>query len=214
MRLSVRSVCLLCLWFCFGLVPAQADETFIRIFKAEAELELWTRAEGDAAYSLAKTYPICAYSGDLGPKLKQGDRQAPEGFYWVTRRSLNPHSSYHLSFNLGYPNRYDRAHGRTGDYLMVHGDCVSIGCYAMTDGGIEEIYRTIEASLDTGQTGIRVHIFPFRMTGENMAAHLDHQWYDFWSNLKTGYDMFEVNGAPPNTEVERQTYVFNVERTG
>lgn len=211
MYVFIRSLGLFCLALCFVAEPACSDETFIRIFKSEAELEVWSRTDGAEAYQLQKIYPICAYSGDLGPKLKQGDRQAPEGFYWVTRNSLNPYSSFHLSFNLGYPNRYDRAHGRTGDFLMVHGNCASVGCYAMTDCGIEEIYRTVEDSLEAGQAGIRVHIFPFRMTEENLRRHEGHEWRDFWLNLKTGYDMFEANGTPPNTEVDDRTYVFNIE---
>ena len=211
--MMVRISLLLLLYLCTILLPApaQADETFIRIFKAEAELELWSRSEGEAAYKLTKIYPICAYSGDLGPKLKQGDRQAPEGVYWVTRQNLNPNSAYHLSFNLGYPNRYDRAHGRTGDYLMVHGNCVSIGCYAMTDGGIEEIYGALEDSLAAGQPGVRVHIFPFRLTDAALAAKADHHWHAFWSNIKEGYDLFEADQRPPNTEVENRRYVFNAE---
>ena len=185
-------------------------ETFIRIFKAESELELWTRGEGEYEYTLTKTYPICAWSGRLGPKVKQGDRQAPEGFYWVDKSRLNPNSQFHLSFNLGYPNAYDRAHGRTGDFLMVHGNCVSWGCYAMTDDGIEEIYGAIETSLNGGQPFVRVHVFPFRMTEENMAAHAGSEWSDFWANLKEGYDAFEGMGVPPDTIVRDKRYAFQV----
>ncbi len=199
-----------------SLVPTEEElhrtDTFIRIFKVEAELELWSRAEGEAQFSLAKTYSICAYSGALGPKLKQGDRQAPEGFYWVNKSRLNPNSRFHLSFNLGYPNAYDRAHGRTGDFLMVHGNCVSIGCYAMTDAGIEEIYGAVEASLEAGQPFVRVHIFPFRMTEANMARHSGSRWAAFWANLKEGHDLFEVSNIPPDTQVENKRYVF--ERVG
>jgi murein L,D-transpeptidase YafK len=132
---------------------------FIRIFKASAELELWV--DNGNIFELFKVNPICNFSGDLGPKLKEGDHQSPEGFYAVSNRQMNPNSSYHLSFNLGFPNRYDRSHNRTGSYLMVHGNCVSIGCYAMTDEGIEEIYVLADAALASGQPFFRDTLFRF-----------------------------------------------------
>ncbi|MCV6585395.1 MAG: murein L,D-transpeptidase [Marinibacterium sp.] len=180
---------------------------FIRVFKEDATLELWL--QDDAGYRLFKTYPICRYSGALGPKLKEGDRQAPEGFYSVARSAMNPNSRYHLSFNLGFPNAYDRAHGRTGSYLMIHGDCVSAGCYAMTDRGIEEIYRIVEAAQNAGQRAVPVHAFPFRMTDERMARESDHRWYDTWRNFKEGYDLFETTGQPPQVSVAGRRYVFD-----
>ena len=182
------------------------DPVFIRIFKREALLEVWIKKEG--TYRLLKAYKICAYSGKLGPKLKEGDRQAPEGFYSVNRGRLNPHSKFHLSFNLGYPNAYDRAHNRTGAYLMVHGNCVSIGCYAMTDEKIEEIYRLVEEALKKGQRRVQVHIYPFRMSEENMAAYSHYRWYDFWQNLKEGYDYFEAEHLPPHIGVKNKRYVI------
>lgn len=134
---------------------------------------------------------------------------APEGFYYVTPKQLNPYSSYHLSFNLGYPNAYDRAHKRTGSALMVHGNCVSIGCYAMTNEKIEEIYTLVHSALENGQSFFRVHVFPFKMTTENMNNHKDSQWFEFWSNLKQGYDYFENhNHVPPNVMVQNSTYIF------
>ena len=183
------------------------DPIFIRIFKEEAALEVWMKAEGQ--YQLIQTYPICAFSGELGPKQKEGDRQSPEGFYYVTKSRLNPNSRFHLSFNLGYPNRYDRAHGRTGSFLMVHGDCVSIGCYAMTDSKIEEIYELVEQALTYGQKIIRVHAFPFRMTVENMQRHYGDKWYHFWENLQEGYDWFEEKKIPPNVTVKQKIYIFD-----
>ncbi|WP_206057278.1 murein L,D-transpeptidase family protein [Nitratireductor sp. XY-223] len=179
---------------------------FIRIFKASSELELWVK-DGDR-FSLFKTYPICSYSGDLGPKLMEGDRQSPEGFYSVSAGQLNPNSSYHLSFNLGFPNLYDRAHGRTGSFLMVHGKCVSIGCYAMTDRGIEEIYLIAEAALNGGQDAFDVHVFPFRMTDDAFAEHAGSPWIGFWSNLREGHDLFEAEGLPPRTDVVDGRYAF------
>jgi murein L,D-transpeptidase YafK len=179
---------------------------FIRIFKETSELEVWIK--GGNAFELFKTYEICNFSGKLGPKLKEGDYQSPEGFYFVTSKQLNPNSSYHLSFNLGFPNTYDRANARTGSYLMVHGNCVSIGCYAMRDAGIEEIYLLAEAALKNGQAFFRVHAFPFRMTPESMERHKGSEWLDFWQNLKTGYDFFEEHRVPPNVTVVENKYRF------
>ena len=179
---------------------------FIRIFKASSELELW--AEDGDHFRLIKTYLICNYSGDIGPKLKEGDRQSPEGFYSVSAEQLNPDSSFHLSFNLGFPNAYDQSHGRTGSYLMVHGKCSSIGCYAMTDKGIEEIYLFAEAALHAGQAAFEVHIFPFRMDAAVMAEYADHEWIGFWENLKEGHDLFETTGRPPSIRAVDQRYEF------
>lgn len=179
---------------------------FMRIFKQENILEVWMQ-RGDR-YALYKKYPICFYSGGLGPKLRSGDKQSPEGFYRVYPRSMNPNSQYHLSFNLGYPNEYDRAHGRTGSLLMVHGDCVSSGCYAMTDRQIEEIYRLAEAAFKNGQPHFQVHIFPFRLTADNLQAHQQSPWYTFWANLKEGYDLFEASRQPPAVSVSARRYAF------
>ncbi len=183
------------------------DPVFIRLFKQESELELWMQSGENASYRLLKTYPVCAWSGSLGPKLREGDNQAPEGFYSVSRSALNPNSSYHLSFNIGFPNQYDRAHGRTGSYLMVHGDCVSIGCYAMTDAAIEEIYHLIERALINGQENVPVHIFPFRMSEGNLHKNRSSDWSAFWRNLKTGYDAFERKKTPPVMAVDNKRYV-------
>jgi len=151
---------------------------FIRIFKNTKELEIWLKDRQN--FRLFKTYDICTYGWrSLGPKIRQGDGRAPEGFYYVSPRQMNPLSEFHLSFDLGFPNAYDRANGRTGSALMVHDSCVSIGCYAMTDKGIEEIFTVADASLRNGQRFFRVHIFPFRMTDENMDKHKDSEWYKF-----------------------------------
>ncbi len=181
-----------------------AAPVFLRIFKQESQLEVW--AGRGERYALVKTYPICKWSGDLGPKLKEGDKQSPEGFYQVRLGSLNPDSNYHLSFNLGFPNTFDRAHGRTGSYLMVHGRCSSIGCFAMTDPGIEEIYRIVETALKNGQGAVPVHIFPFRMTEANLERYSGSQWIEFWRNLKQGYDAFEADKRPPDVTVEEKSY--------
>jgi murein L,D-transpeptidase YafK len=181
---------------------------FIRIFKEESSLELWLQERSSGKFKLLSQYPICYFSGDLGPKQRTGDGQSPEGFYSVPPGSLNPYSDYHLSFNLGYPNAFDRAKGRTGSALMVHGGCVSIGCYAMTDDGIEEIYTLASAALRDGQSAFQVHIFPFRMTSANLARHRHSEWLDFWSNLKEGYDLFERDQLPPRVTVRGGRYSF------
>jgi len=183
---------------------------FIRIFKQERRLELWVK-DGER-YKRFRSYPIAAMSGVIGPKQQEGDRQAPEGFYFVTPARMNPNSRFHLSFDLGYPNAYDRSHERTGSALMVHGNRVSIGCYAMTDPGIEEIYTLVDAALRGGQKFFRVHCFPFRMTGENMDQHRDSEWFEFWQNLRTGYDWFEEKGVPPGVGVKDRRYVFEESR--
>lgn len=182
---------------------------FIRAFKEERVLELFVRDEASGTFELLRSYPIVAASGSLGPKLAEGDGQVPEGFYFVGPEAMNPNSSYHLSFNIGYPNAYDRAHGRTGSYIMIHGSNVSIGCLAMTDEKIEEIYTLANAALDGGQAFFRVHIFPFRMTEERMANASSSTHHSFWENLQTGYDLFEETRIPPNVEVEDKKYVFD-----
>ena len=180
---------------------------FIRIFKRSSELEVWLKKEG-GRFELFKTYIICRYSGDLGPKLEQGDKQAPEGFYAVRYDRMNPWSNNHLSFNLGYPNAYDRTHDRSGSALMVHGGCRSIGCYAVTDYYMDEIYTLADAALAKGQSEIQVHVFPFRLTSTNLALYRSSPWYEFWMNLKQGYDLFEKYRLPPMVEVIDQRYVF------
>lgn len=185
------------------------DPIFIRIFKESSELELWMEPAPTAEYVLFKTYKVCKWSGELGPKLKEGDGQSPEGFYFVPPRRMNPNSDYHLSFDLGFPNDYDREHERTGSYLMVHGDCVSIGCYAMTDAGIEEIYTLAAAALQGGQPYFRVHAFPFRMSDEKMESLAEKApWLEFWANLKEGYDFFEHLRRPPKVTVAEGKYRF------
>jgi len=180
---------------------------FVRIFKQPGQLELWL--EKDGRFGLFKTYDVCSFGGKgIGPKTMQGDGRAPEGFYFVTARQMNPFSRFHLAFNLGYPNRYDRHRGRTGSALMVHGGCVSIGCFAMTDNGIEEIYVLAEAALCGGQPFFRVHIFPFHMTPENMHRYRRSVWIGFWKNLQTGYRWFENTKTVPDTVVMQGRYVF------
>ncbi len=179
---------------------------YIRIFKLESELELWV--EKDGRFVKLATYPICLWSGRLGPKLREGDRQAPEGFYTVDAEQLNPNSVMYRSFSLGFPNVYDQAYGRTGSSLMVHGGCASIGCYAVTHPVVDEIWRVVTAALDQGQARFPVHAFPFRMTDRNVALHRGSKWEGFWSEIKTGYDLFERNHIPPAVSVCNGHYAF------
>lgn len=178
---------------------------YLRLFKASKELEVWV--DTGERHQLLRSWPICTWSGQLGPKQRQGDWQAPEGFYAVGPRQLNPASNYHLAFNLGYPNAYDRALGRTGDYLMVHGNCVSIGCYAMGDAGIEEIYTLVAAALEHGQDQVPVHIFPFRMDLGWEDQHAGSEWLPFWRELAPAYSDFANSGRPPRVVVSNQHYV-------
>lgn len=186
---------------------------FVRIFKEESQLEIWKQKDDGRFYHF-KTYPICAWSGALGPKVTVGDKQAPEGFYTISPGQLNPNSQFHLSFNLGYPNAYDKANGHTGDSLMVHGDCRSAGCFAMTDALIEEIYVLARESFQGGQSQFQVHAFPFRMTAENMNSHRDSKWIGFWRTLKEGYDAFEISRVPPKVAVCSRQYLVNADFMG
>ena len=176
---------------------------FIRIFKETRELELWLQAE--EGWNRFRTYPIACFSGNLGPKTKEGDMQAPEGFYAVTAPQLNPASSYHLSFNIGYPNAYDLHHQRTGSLIMVHGDTCSIGCFAMTDPLIEEIYLVVEAALKNNTT-VPVHIFPFRMSDERLQKESTSPHHDFWQNLRPAHDIFDKDHRVPQVTVENGRY--------
>ena len=180
----------------------------LRIFKTENVLEVW-KAKVNGRYDMLESYEICKWSGKLGPKYKEGDRQAPEGFYKVTPAQMNPRSSYHLAFNMGYPNAYDRAHDRTGTHLMVHGACSSAGCYSMTDEYVEEIYALARESFANGQRDFQIQAYPFRMTPENLVKHVDHPEFEFWKMLKEGNDHFEVNQSPPKVDVCEKRYVFN-----
>ena len=127
----------------------------LRVFKEEAELEVW-KQDTTGHFQIFKTYPICRWSGDLGPKLHQGDRQTPEGFYTITPKLMNPNSNFYLAINTGFPNRYDKANDRDGIFLMIHGDCSSSGCYAMTDEQISEIYSLARDSFLGGHPSFQV----------------------------------------------------------
>ncbi len=180
---------------------------FIRIFKRENELELWLA--GRQEYKHYKTYSICFKSGKIGPKLHEGDRQSPEGFYSVGVGQMNPWSDFHLAFNLGYPNEYDRIYNRSGSALMIHGRCSSDGCFAMTDYYMDEIYTLADQALTADQTAFQVHIFPFRLSEKNIDMQRSSPWHAFWMNLKEGYDFFEERHIPPAVGVIDGRYVFS-----
>ena len=186
------------------------NPAFIRIFKESSELELWLQPDADSAFQRFKAWRIANWSGTLGPKLAEGDGQAPEGFYSTDRSLLNPKSRFHLSFNIGYPNTFDRAHDRTGSFIMVHGSNVSIGCFAMTDPVIEEIYLIVEAALQNGQPKVPIHAFPFRMTAERMEkaaeSKFEKPWLDFWNDLRPIHDAFESDHQIPNVQVKNKRY--------
>jgi murein L,D-transpeptidase YafK len=183
----------------------------VRLFKQEAELEVWKQTR-NGQFALLKTYPICRWSGDLGPKVREGDRQAPEGFYSINPSQMNPQSAYYLSFNTGYPNAFDKALGRSGSQLMVHGDCSSRGCYAMTDEQIAEIYSLGRESFFGGQRAFQLQAFPFKMTPLNMARHRNNPNMPFWKMIKEGYDHFEVTRQEPKVDFCEKKYVFDAIR--
>ena len=184
----------------------------MRIFKEEAELEVWKQNDS-GRFALLRTYPICRWSGELGPKIKAGDRQAPEGFYTITPDLMNPNSSQYLAINTGFPNAYDRANGRTGAFLMVHGGCSSAGCYAMTDEQIAEIYALAREAFFGGQTSFQLQAYPFRMTPLNMARHRNSPHLAFWKMIKEGYDHFEVTHLEPRVGVCEKRYIFETKST-
>jgi murein L,D-transpeptidase YafK len=186
----------------------RAAPVLIRIYKEETKLEVW-KQDRTGNYALLNSYPICKFSGNLGPKLMQGDHQAPEGFYDITPDQMNPNSSEYLAFNTGFPNAYDRSLGRTGSFLMVHGGCRSVGCYAMTDSAMEEIYGLVDEAFKGGQQKVQLQAFPFRMTAQNLAQHAGDPNMPFWQMLKAGSDAFLTVEQPPRVAVCDRRYVFN-----
>ena len=191
-----------------GMDPAAP--ILMRSFKKESEIEIW-KVGSDGKYALLKTYPMCRWSGQLGPKISEGDRQAPEGFYDVTAAAMNPNSSLFLSFNIGYPNAFDRSHRRTGSLLMVHGACSSQGCFAMTDEAISEVYAVAREAFAAGQASFQFQSYPFRMTAENLAKHRADAHAAFWKNLKEGADVFDVTRQEPAWTVSAGRYQFTVD---
>jgi murein L,D-transpeptidase YafK len=183
----------------------------VRVFKEEAELEVW-KQDTTGRFQILKTYPICRWSGDLGPKLWEGDGQTPEGFYRVTPGQMNPHSNYYLSINIGFPNSFDKANTRDGSLLMIHGDCRSAGCFAMTDEQISEIYALARESFLGDRPSFQVQAYPFRMTPANLARHRNSPNLAFWKMLKIGSDHFEATHLEPKVDVCNRSYIFDAQR--
>src|SRR3981189_121672 len=175
-----------------------------RVAEDEAELEVW-KQDTTGRFQFLKVYPICRWSGDLGPKLYEGDRQAPEGFYTITPELMNPNSNFYLAINTGFPNSFDKANNRHGSLLMIHGDCSSAGCYAMTDEQISEIYSLARDSL-VGRPSFQVQAYPFRLTPENLARHRNHPEMAFWHMLKIGNDHFFTTRLEPKVDVCNRRY--------
>ncbi len=180
----------------------------IRTFKKESEFEIW-KMKADGHYAFLKSFPLCRWSGQLGPKVREGDRQVPEGFYSITPARMNPNSAYYLSFDIGYPNAYDRALGHTGGSIMVHGACSSAGCFSMTDAQIAEIYAMAREAFAGGQRAIQMQSYPFRMTAGNLAKYRLDPNSGFWKQLKEGSDNFEVTKQDVVVGVCDRHYVFN-----
>ena len=188
-----------------GLNPK--SPIYIRLFKAVDSFEVWVKS--GRKYELFKSYTICTYSGGLGTKTVEGDNKSPEGFYTIGPKQLNPVSNYHLAMNVGYPNKLERLKGYTGNSVMIHGNCKSAGCYAMTDAGIDEIYTLVYNALKAGQQTVQVDIFPFRMNSEHMKKYASSRSIPFWKSIKPGYDLFERNHVPAVVGVRGREYAFN-----
>ena len=179
----------------------------LRVFKQEREVEVWVQPEDQQTFVLFRIFPICFYSGKLGPKVKEGDMQSPEGFYFVGPAQMRAKSQYHRAIDFAFPNDYDAAQGYTGTELLIHGNCVSSGCYAMTDPFVEQLYELGSATAATAAQGFWIHAFPFHMTAEALAEQQDSPWFGFWQQLKAGYDAFETSRIPPHIRVDGGRYV-------
>jgi murein L,D-transpeptidase YafK len=196
-------------------IPYPAAEVFMRVFKRERILELWARPAGGDRFALLKEYAICALAGEIGPKRKQGDNQTPEGFYEID--SFNPNSEYLLSLHVDYPNASDRMlsdRSSPGGAIFIHGGCKTLGCIAVTDEAIEELYWIAVEARSSGQERIPVHIFPSRLTDTELAMlegafAASPALVDFWRNLQPGYLYFERNRVVPRVSVDaRGRYLF------
>ncbi|MFI5161653.1 MAG: L,D-transpeptidase family protein [Sphingobacteriales bacterium] len=179
---------------------------YLRIFKIPGTMEVWVKS--GKQFKLFRQYLVCTYSGGLGTKTHNKDGKCPEGYYSITPNRLNPMSNYHLAMNIGYPNAYDQSRGYTGDEIMIHGDCVSIGCYAMTDAKIEEIYTLVYEAFQHGQKAVPVSIYPFKLTNTTLDTYSEWSTFSFWESLKPGYDIFERTHVPPVVTVVGKNYSF------
>jgi len=188
---------------------SEGFELFIRAFKQEQQFEVWIKPQGESQFRLFKTYSICSSSGVLGPKRMQGDGQVPEGFYHIA--VFNPYSNYHLSLGVNYPNASDKiiGKGNLGGDIMIHGNCVTIGCIPLTDEIIKEVYVLSVEAKNKGQEKIPVHIFPLKMN-EKGFTYLKTKYagnatlLTFWTNIYDGYASFEKNKKMPIITVNKQ----------
>jgi murein L,D-transpeptidase YafK len=192
-------------------VNPDAFDIYLRAFKYERKVEVWLKNTGDVRYKLFRTYDICASSGDLGPKRKEGDGQVPEGFYRIDL--FNPSSDYYLSMRISYPNTSDvilKEGPSAGGAIMMHGDCVTIGCLPMTDEKIKELYvLCLEAR--NRNNPIYIDIYPVKFTPENikmLEANYPKSKINFWKTLKTGYDYFETNKWLPVINIDSKGNYF------
>jgi murein L,D-transpeptidase YafK len=193
-----------------GLKPG--DPVFLRAFKEESEFEIWMKPEQDPHYLLFKVHRLAASAGQAGPKLREGDGQAPEGFYNATATSMRPETRHYLGVDLGYPNDYDRKKGRTGSDLLIHAGSGAGGAYALSPETMNEVYALADAAFRSGQRELAIHLFPFRLTDARMDKvwAKPSRWTDEWVNLKEGYDFFENVRLPPRVEVEEERYGFRL----
>lgn len=196
------------------LSPENLNILFVA-YKAESELDLYVKSPENSTYKKLKTYSICAKSGNLGPKLKQGDQQVPEGFYHIDR--FNPVSSYYLSLGINYPNKADKVKSKVknlGGDIFIHGNCVTIGCLPMTDENIKEIFLYAVYAKNNGQQEIPVYIFPFNMNSKNCTHYrkknkTNSELLDFWNNLKLGWDNFDKNKTELTIKINKEgNYIF------
>jgi len=184
---------------------------YITAYKSEGKLEVWLQAAAQKKYQLFKTYNFCASSGTLGPKVKEGDRQTPEGFYYVN--AFNPMSNFYLSLGVDYPNSVDlRRSGKEkpGSDIYIHGNCVTIGCIPLTDEKIKEVYVLAVEAKNSGQQQIPVNIFPFKMTDGNLKKYVVQypKQTTFWQNLQQGYAYFEKHKTLPAVSQVKGSYVI------
>jgi len=191
-----------------GLEPG--DPLFLRAFKEESELEIWMKPASEPHYLLFKVHRLVAAAGRSGPKLREGDGQAPEGFYTFGPEALRPETRHHLGIDLGFPNAYDRQRGRTGSDLLIHGGSLAGGSYALPPAAMDEVYALADAAFRAGEEEVAVHLFPFRLVDARMDKVWSNpsRWTEEWVNLKEGYDFFENVRLPPRIGLDGDRYEF------
>ncbi len=194
-------------------ISTDSFDLLIRAFKFEEDLEVWAKNKNEVQYTHVHTYKFCENVGELGPKRKEGDKQIPEGFYSLSK--FNPTSNYHLSLKVDYPNESDSILSdkvSPGGMIFIHGGCKTIGCIPITDEYIQELYVLAVEAKNGGQENIQIHLYPARMTSENMEllnAQYESELLSFWKQLKVGYDLFEKTNILPEIEISSKgEYLF------